>query len=250
MLQWAKDWAVDKIYGAAKTGIEAGGTMAGDAVGGAGTLIENSGRNIGNSASGMVGGVGNYINSYGTGIKDSMAASGPTGSAEKKTAVKPTHAVKEAPKTAQKALPAATSTVRSLPSSRKALRAPKRTPSPKNPLPSKPPQPANRTLPTKKPTASQSAKPATSNLPKISSSAADRTPDGKIRISSASRPQPVKSNIANEVSKPKAVQNGSNGNGNGHKPLPKISAGKNDRTPDGKIRISAASRPRPAVRAH
>lgn len=52
MFQWAKDWVVDKVYGAANTAIQAGGTMAGNTVGGVGTMIENSGRGVGQSASG------------------------------------------------------------------------------------------------------------------------------------------------------------------------------------------------------
>lgn len=54
MLQAAKDWVVDKASGYAATAIQAGGTLAGNAVGGAGTLIENSGRGVGQSANGQL----------------------------------------------------------------------------------------------------------------------------------------------------------------------------------------------------
>lgn len=53
VLAWAKDWVMDKVYGAAKTGIQAGGSMAGNAVGGVGSLVENSGRGLGQSTSGL-----------------------------------------------------------------------------------------------------------------------------------------------------------------------------------------------------
>ena len=45
------NWAVDKVKTTASgylaTGLKAGGTMAGNAVGGVGTLIENGGRSVG-----------------------------------------------------------------------------------------------------------------------------------------------------------------------------------------------------------
>ena len=47
MLSWATGWVEDKVSGYAKTGIQAGGTLAGNAVGGVGNLIENSGRGVG-----------------------------------------------------------------------------------------------------------------------------------------------------------------------------------------------------------
>ena len=45
------NWAIDKVQttaaGYLKTGLQAGGNMAGNAVGGVGTLIESSGRSLG-----------------------------------------------------------------------------------------------------------------------------------------------------------------------------------------------------------
>jgi len=45
------NWAIDKVQttaaGYLKTGLQAGGNMAGNAVGGVGTLIETSGRSLG-----------------------------------------------------------------------------------------------------------------------------------------------------------------------------------------------------------
>jgi hypothetical protein len=38
------NWAEEKISGYAKTGIQAGGTLAGNAVGGVGTLVEGAGK--------------------------------------------------------------------------------------------------------------------------------------------------------------------------------------------------------------
>ncbi|KAK4955027.1 hypothetical protein LTR10_007219 [Elasticomyces elasticus] len=88
------NWAIDKVQttaaGYLKTGIQAGGNMAGNAVGGVGSLIENGGRSFGEgTVGGGIKGVGGYINTYGDGIKGSMAADGPVGSAQRKTAVKP-----------------------------------------------------------------------------------------------------------------------------------------------------------------
>lgn len=44
------NWAQDKAAGLLATGLQAGGTMAGNAVGGVGALIENSGRAMGEGA--------------------------------------------------------------------------------------------------------------------------------------------------------------------------------------------------------
>ncbi|KAF2160601.1 hypothetical protein M409DRAFT_70343 [Zasmidium cellare ATCC 36951] len=243
MFQWAKDWVVDKVYGAAKTGIQAGGTMAGNAVGGVGNLIENSGRGVGQSASGVagyVGGVGSYINSYGDGIINSTAAGGGSSSAEKKTAVKPTQAASKTAGNAQKGVSSATKSLPPVPAS-KALPAAQRTP------PSKPPAKAApaKAPPAKKPNTPQTATSKSNTLPKISASSADKTPDGKTRISAASRPnKPSGGGGAHSASSgvKKTTQNNAG-------PRPKISAGKEDRTPDGKIKISSASRPRPVKAA-
>jgi hypothetical protein len=51
-MEWAKNWVTDKIAGYATTGIQAGGTLAGNAVGGVGSLVENSGHSVGQSTSG------------------------------------------------------------------------------------------------------------------------------------------------------------------------------------------------------
>jgi len=44
---YAKNWAIDKASGYLKTGIQAGGTLAGNAVGGIGSTIESGGRAFG-----------------------------------------------------------------------------------------------------------------------------------------------------------------------------------------------------------
>jgi len=44
---WAADWAKDTASGYLKTGLQAGGTLAGNAVGGVGSTIESGGRSLG-----------------------------------------------------------------------------------------------------------------------------------------------------------------------------------------------------------
>ncbi|SMQ51557.1 unnamed protein product [Zymoseptoria tritici ST99CH_3D1] len=215
------NWVTDKLAGYAATGLQAGGTLAGNAVGGVGSLVENSGRSVGQSANGAIGGVGNYINGYGNGVMGAMAADGPVGGGgQKKVAVKPTAAAATAPK----ALPPARAATkvpatRSLPASK-----PKTASLSSSTPPSKPPpsQGVARTLPSKKPapaasisqtprtaTIGQSKVSSTSNKPSnprappakrfdnskrpsISTPANERTADGKVRISPASRPRPVR----------------------------------------------------------
>ncbi|KAF7193662.1 hypothetical protein HII31_05008 [Pseudocercospora fuligena] len=269
-MEWAKNWVIDKVSGYAKTGIQAGGTLAGNAVGGVGSLIENSGRSVGQSTSGAIGGVGGYINNYGDGIKNSMAADGPVGGggAQKKTTVKPTQAVKRTAdgtqKTATKALPAVSTGTKALP-------APNQTPAASSSLkpaamPSKPPQPTNRVLPAKKPVTSSSptitkppaAKPAVNTAstpstgstprPPVSTRQSERTPDGKVKIARSARPsEPTTNNqpttplarlaASNEASRPQPVR-------------APVSTRLSPIRGDGKVRISAESRPRPAVRAN
>ena len=43
------NWIEDKATGYLKTGIQAGGTLAGNAVGGVGGLVESAGKTAGNS---------------------------------------------------------------------------------------------------------------------------------------------------------------------------------------------------------
>lgn len=192
--------------------------------------------------------MGSYINSYGDGILSATAASGGSSSAAKKTAVKPTQAVGKTAAGAQKGVGAATKSLPSVPAS-KALPAAQRTSSPaqRGPPSSKPPpKPAPaKAPPAKKPSTPLSTSSKANTLPKISASSADKTPDGKTRISSASRPQRASGG-------PHTVSSGvkkTSQNNSGPRPLPKISAGKEDRTPDGKIKISSASRPRPVKAA-
>lgn len=49
MFEGITNWVEDKVAGYAKTGIQAGGTLAGNAVGGVGSLVENAGKTAGNS---------------------------------------------------------------------------------------------------------------------------------------------------------------------------------------------------------
>lgn len=213
------------------TGITVAGNMAGNAVGGVGTLIENGGRSVGDGVlvpqiahaleqllichSGVAGGVksvGDYINSYGDRAVGATASSGGA-TAVKKTAAKPT-----AP-AAKKALPA--SAAKALPTSS----APKALPSvggkPKA-LPAAPssavqgnkrmvsaasrPKPAGTTLPSasrlppsvkpavSKPTVTRP--PVPTGLSKVAPTSLPKAaptslPNGKIRMSAESRPKPA-----------------------------------------------------------
>ncbi|PIA95913.1 hypothetical protein CB0940_10458 [Cercospora beticola] len=253
-MEWAKNWVTDKLAGYAATGIQAGGNLAGNAVGGVGTLIENSGRSVGQSANGAVSGVGNYINGYGDSVRNSMAADGPVsagGAGAKKTAVQPSTAVKRTANGTTKAASSAIGGVKeNVPSTSKALPAAK--------PPSKPPTATNRVLPTKKPvppTATTRTSPAqtapnrssapgakTAPRPAISTAQSERTPDGKVKISPVSRPQPVKAAPANSGPVRAPAPTASS------RPAPvraPISTGQGARTSDGKIKISPESRPRP-----
>lgn len=49
MFEGITNWVEDKVAGYAKTGIQAGGTLAGNAVGGVGSLVEGAGKTAGNS---------------------------------------------------------------------------------------------------------------------------------------------------------------------------------------------------------
>lgn len=51
-MAWIGNWITEKAAGIAKTGLQAGGNIAGNAVGSVGTMIENTGRGLGNSATG------------------------------------------------------------------------------------------------------------------------------------------------------------------------------------------------------
>ncbi|KAK1078921.1 hypothetical protein LTR33_006827 [Friedmanniomyces endolithicus] len=208
------NWAIDKVQttaaGYLKTGLQAGGNMAGNAVGGVGTLIESSGRSLGEGKSltirpttavgGGIKGVGGYIGNYGDGIKGSMAADGPVNSAQKKTAVQPSTKgritelgdVQRGPPAARKALPAAGGA----------------------------PRPVG---------AGGAAKP-----PPVA--------DGKTRVSAASRPRPAAAGAA--AAKPMGAAARAKPQSNaavGAKPAAKAA-------PDGKFRVAAASRPKPMVK--
>jgi hypothetical protein len=51
-MNYITNWASEKAASALTYGIQAGGTLAGNAVGAAGTAIESSGRGLGNSTHG------------------------------------------------------------------------------------------------------------------------------------------------------------------------------------------------------
>jgi hypothetical protein len=51
-MEWAKTFLLQKSAAALTAGIQATGALAGNAIGSAGTAIENTGRGVGNSTSG------------------------------------------------------------------------------------------------------------------------------------------------------------------------------------------------------
>ncbi|KAK3074060.1 hypothetical protein LTR53_003839 [Teratosphaeriaceae sp. CCFEE 6253] len=185
------NWAVDKVKTTASgylaTGLKAGGTMAGNAVGGVGTLIENGGRSVGEgTVAGGIKGVGGTINGYGNGITGSFAADGPVGGgAAKKTAVVKSSAQ---PSTKNRITDLGDVDPKAL-GARKALPA-AGTAKPRPVAGAAKPPAAGRPAPA---LAGAAAKPVgTGARPKPQSNAAAKpVPDGKVRISAASRPKPV-----------------------------------------------------------
>ncbi|KAK5168828.1 uncharacterized protein LTR77_006137 [Saxophila tyrrhenica] len=213
------NWVSDKVEGYAKTGIQAGGTMAGNAVGGVGSLVEGAGRSTAGGVTGGVGSVANYINGYGDTIKRSMSADGPV-SGGNKTAVKPS-APTAKPQSAQKALPSSQGAKKALPS---AGGAPKGLPAASQ----KPSTPRPNTGSISKPTTASAKKPPTtngaaprsapggppskppsavsqpsSNPGKVTSSTA---PSGKVKISAESRPKPAGAKTAARPSNAPSVK--------------------------------------------
>ncbi|TKA69731.1 hypothetical protein B0A55_05275 [Friedmanniomyces simplex] len=216
------NWAIDKVQttaaGYLKTGIQAGGNLAGNTVGGVGSLIENGGRTFGEgTVGGGIKGVGGYINNYGDGIKGSMAADGPVNSAQKKTAVQPStkNRITDLGDVEQKSPAAARKTLPSTGGLPKAL------PAASTPRASGAPRPVGGG-------GGAAAKPAPAA-------------DGKARINPASRPKPPITGAATKptgtAARPKPQSNAAVG----AKPTGKP-------TQDGKVRISAASRPKPVVK--
>ena len=51
IMSFITGWIQEKAEGYLKTGIQAGGTLAGNAVGGVGSMIENAGKSAGGSMS-------------------------------------------------------------------------------------------------------------------------------------------------------------------------------------------------------
>merc|ERR1712029_919694 len=93
IVDYAKDWALDKASGYLKTGIQAGGTLAGNAVGGVGSTIENGGRSFGEgTVTNGIAGVGNWVNGYGDNVKNAFAADGPASNTQKKSPTNTTNA--------------------------------------------------------------------------------------------------------------------------------------------------------------
>ncbi|KAM0704040.1 hypothetical protein Q7P35_008272 [Cladosporium inversicolor] len=98
MVSYVKNYIQDQAMGYLATGITAAGTMAGNAVGGVGGLIESGGRSIGQGTTGITGAINGYggkLENYGDGIKSKFAADGYVGaSASQKAKREPSEAAK------------------------------------------------------------------------------------------------------------------------------------------------------------
>ncbi|KAL1311019.1 hypothetical protein AAFC00_001237 [Neodothiora populina] len=233
------------------TGISAAGTVAGNAVGGVGSLIENSGRNVGDGVANGIKSWGDYINSYGDKVTGATAASSGTAVA-KKTAVKPatgptavkkslpaSTAPKAFPSTAQKALPPAGGKPKALP-------APQSTNGKKSISAASKPKPmgvSNDTL--KKTPAAPSVYAASTPASPTPSASSKTTSSGKKTISAASKPKPAGvSGLPKPPTGPSlnSVPRPPTG------PTPPSDPFKSNKTSSGKVKISAASRPKPAIK--
>lgn len=236
MVSYVKNYIQDTAMGYLATGITAAGTMAGNAVGGVGGLIENGGRSIGQGTTGAINGYGGKINDYGDGIRNKFAADGYVGaSASQKAKKEPSEATKpyglkrlpdaSAPgayvtNLSRKVLPAsaqpkpsaaATKQVRSAGS--KPIGAPK-TGQKALPAPASKGTSTPRTAYTKKPVTGGSPAPTKKPIP--ASTGAKPAPARGI----ASTPKPASTGV--NTSKPPAA--------------------------NGKIKINAASKPKPAMK--
>ncbi|KAF2720099.1 hypothetical protein K431DRAFT_97422 [Polychaeton citri CBS 116435] len=242
VVEYIKGYIADTAAGYLKTGITAAGTMAGNTVGGVGGLIENGGRSVGDSVTGGIQGFGNYINSYGTGVTTSLAADGPTRSgAVKKTAVKPSASPAALPgKTAPKGLPAPSAKGVGAPKppaqlGKKAVGAVSSAKAPGVGAPGgvKPPGSVKSIAggPAKPPVGTQGQK--------------NKLPDGRVKVSAASRPKSLPGQAPANVGKAAAPARG--------RPAPSTvgsvtgSAQKN--LSAGKVKPSLQSLPKPAIKA-
>ncbi|KAF1356617.1 hypothetical protein BDV97DRAFT_394516 [Delphinella strobiligena] len=236
------------------TGITAAGNVAGNAVGGVGQLIENSGRSVGDGVANGIKSWGDYVNSYGDRAVGATAASGGV-TAVKKTAVKPKTTTSTAQKTltapvAQKALPPAGGKLKALPASPSTSQSNKKvvsasakpspkvdsTPNSKTALPNLP-QTSTSNLP--KTTTTNLPKPSSGSIPGSGAQSAKKT------ISAASRPKPAgistipSPKIGPTLNLPKPPT----GPTPVGKPISKPPPPKSNTTSSGKTMISAASRP-------
>lgn len=149
---------------------------------------------------GGIAGVGGYINGYGDSIKRSMSSDGPVSSPAKKTAVKPSGAVGNGASQAQKALPqapkAAGGAGKALSGAGGAAKGAGSTA--QKTAPSAPRAAANNKSPpsanTRSATGANNNKPSAprSSTAQQSNKVQNKTTDGKVRVSAASRPGAVK----------------------------------------------------------
>lgn len=194
--------------------------------------------------------MGNYIKGYGDNVKSSMSADGPVSAPAKKTAVKPS-APTAKPQTAQKALPSTGSAQKALPSTGGAQKALPSTGGAQKALSS-----ATKSVPsvggTPKTTPSKSL-PVTGTLQRGYSGTSQKPQSTPKPAQQAPRP-----NTGGTQQKTQGVVSGAKG-ATGQKPggptnTRPMSTSKGPSAPstasntrsDGKVRISAASRPNPA----
>jgi len=237
------NYVQDTAMGYLTTGLTAAGGVAGNAVGGVGSMVENGGRSIGdcNSAhtcsslflaftniliavEGFFKKGGDFVNGYGdrlvnaTATQDGPIKKQPIKALDKKPA--PSSAPKQANGYTKNALPAASSKVKGLPA---------------------PPASAAKVASTPK---ALPKTPATPYIDPYKSVNAAKDVGGKVKVSAASKPKPAVGALGSAASKStSALPKPPPGPG-----LPKvnnITSAKNDA---GKVRVSAASKPKPVVK--
>ncbi|KAH0366870.1 hypothetical protein KCU65_g4977, partial [Aureobasidium melanogenum] len=212
MASFITNYIQNTAMGMLSSGITAAGNVAGNAVGGVGTVIQNSGQAVGSGIEGSIRNWGDYINSYGDRAIAATApnpGSGPTAVKKQKAlpapakgagAVAKQKALPAAPSSAQKALPAPASKPKTLgantPSYAGAVKktAASAASKPKSvvggsPVPSvgglpKPsaPKPSGSSLPP--------VNPKPSSLPPVNPKPLGSSTAGKVKISPASKPKP------------------------------------------------------------
>lgn len=178
---------------------------------------------------GSIANVGNYINGYGESIKRSMSSDGPVSTPQKKTAVKPTGAVQNGGSQAQKALPAAQKTAGG--AGQKTTGGANKAISTAGGAAKSPPASAQKTASSAGRSASQASRPATSGVKSAANNAS----------------KPAQSTARNASTKPPTSGGGGGPASNtrsGAQQQQQQSNKVQNKSTDGKVKISAASRPK------